>query len=266
VGDDLRFLDVHKAALSPKRLIKQFESTISESFTILLDNSSSMYYGPLEEARWKAKTAINAACTLSLMASLVGIGSRVRFLRGVTGGTPPDARSAWGRVNRAADYYNHFKQYVLAEVSRITEDTVTKRSTHPRDFAQHLPTWLPRHHLVIISDFWFDLENDVLARELLAVARKFRGTYLIQVLADSEDAPPYDDEHIAVTDSESGVVRVVAFRADDYRGARTTHEERLRSIARACVRRVPYRIVACEDIKEQQRRILRAMSEIRLAR
>nr|VFJ61692.1 MAG: Protein of unknown function DUF58 [Candidatus Kentron sp. DK] len=269
-GDDLRFLDVHKLASSPRWLVRQFEATAHDPLLVVLDHASSTYYGSVGYSLHKAQLAVNLACSVSLLAALDGVGSHFGLIGG--GKDHQDRQQTrWlpTAINREVDFFRALYAFIDWHILALEEQDLIGRRAYAQALWRELPPALPRNHLIVVSDFWYPWEGEgELAATLQQLAHRFRNVYLFQVLAPEEWEPSdWPEESRTVHDAEDPEDRktgwTVSARIESYREAAQTHCRRIQDLSRA--HGIHYqRLEAPTDPEAQQRLVLKTLASLRL--
>lgn len=219
-GDDIRRMDWRVFARTDKYFVKEFEADSNSNFTVLLDISASMAFGPRISKLDYAKTL--GACLTYLVHKQRDRVGLVTFDTDIVDRVPPSARHL---------------DIVLHTLERATATRPGQLSAPLRKLAEHFGR---RGVVVLISDLYDEPEAIF---EALAPIR-FRGSDVVvfHVMDPAELEFPYTDPS-AFEDLETGEQLPVvpeSFR-DKYQALVRAHIEQL--TARAAERGVDYRLL-----------------------
>ncbi|MEP7116490.1 MAG: DUF58 domain-containing protein, partial [Acidobacteriota bacterium] len=219
-GDDIRRVDWRVYARTDKYFVKEFEADSNSNFTVLLDVSASMAFGPRITKLDYAKTL--GACLTYLVHKQRDRVGLVAFDTDIVDHVPPSAKHL---------------DVVLHTLDRATATRPGRLSEPLKKLAEHFGR---RGVVVLISDLYDEPEAIF---DALAPIR-FRGSDVVvfHVLDPAELEFPYTDPS-AFEDLETGVQLPVvpeSFR-DKYQALIRGHIEAL--TAKAAERGVDYRLL-----------------------
>ena len=207
-GDDIRRVDWRVFARTDKYYIKEFEADSNANFSVLLDVSKSMAFGPRISKLDYAKTL--AACLTYLVSKQRDRVGLVAFDEDIVEHVPPSAKHV---------------DVVLHTLDRLQAKRPGRLGPPLRKLAEHFGR---RGIVVVISDLYEEPDEVLDAVSLI----RFRGNdvILFHVLDPAEIDFPYNDPS-RFMDVESGeeVPVVPEVFADQYRKMIQDHIEALRS-------------------------------------